>query len=97
MADTSTASGPTAAARRVRQFRFVIEDARRADASLKRREAVAEYVAEWSQARIVGESRHGRETVVRVELLRAVPVEVAEEFVEECPHYVRGTFAGLGG
>ena len=97
MADTSTASGPTAAARRVRRFRFVIEDARRADASLKRREAVAEYVAEWAQARIVGESRHGRETVVRVELLRAVPVEVAEEFVEECPHYVRGTFAALGG
>lgn len=94
---TSPATGPTAAAHRVRRFRFVIEDAHRVDSSAKRREAAADYVAQWSQARIVGESRHGRETVVRVELVRAVPVEVAEQFVRECPHYVRGTFAVLGG
>jgi len=26
-----------------------------------------------------------------------VAVEVAEQFIRECPHVVRGTFTGLGG
>jgi hypothetical protein len=29
--------------------------------------------------------------------VRAVAGEVAEEFIRECPHVVRGTFTGLGG
>lgn len=93
---TSPASGPAAAVRRVRRFRFVIEDAFRRETSTRRREAVADYVGQWSHARIVGESQHGRETIVRVELLHPVPVAMAEEFVRDCPHYVRDTFAGLG-
>ncbi len=60
-------------------------------------QAVAGYVAEWPSAVIVGESRHAAETIVWLELRRAVAVEAAEQFVRECAHYVAGTFAGLGG
>lgn len=90
------ASGPTAAARHVRRFRFVIADSHRRDVSAKRREAVADYVAEWPGAAIIGESQHGTETIVRVELPHPAAVATVEAFVQECPHYVADTFAGLG-
>jgi hypothetical protein len=32
-----------------------------------------------------------------VATIRTVAVKVAEEFIRECPHVVRGTFTGLGG
>lgn len=90
---TSNSTGPTAAGRTTRRFRFVFADSRRRDTSTKRREAVHEHVTSWAGARIVREERHGTECVVIVETARPVPVAVAEKFVRECPHYVRDTFA----
>jgi len=31
-----------------------------------------------------------------VATIRAVAVEIAEEFIRECPHVVRGTFEAVG-
>ena len=90
---TSGIPSPMRAGRRVRRFRFVFVDAFRRDNSAKRRAAVADYVVGWMGARIVGERQQGIECVVILETACPVPVEIAEEFIRECPHYVRDTFA----
>ena len=93
---TSGITSPMSAGRRVRRFRFVFVDAFRRAASEKRREAVADYIGEWMGARIVGERQHGIECVVILETACPVPVEIAEQFIRDCPHYVRDTFAAAG-
>ena len=35
----------------------------------------------------------GADTIILVEVARAVSVETAEEYFRLCPHYVAGTFA----
>lgn len=90
---TSRAARPTAAVRMVRRLRFVIADAARRSASVKRRNEVADYIEGWAGARIVAERRCGTEVIVIVEAARPVPLAVAEKFIRECPHYVRDTFA----
>jgi hypothetical protein len=90
---TSMLSGPTAAARTARRFRFVFFDSYRRDVSSKRRKLVAEYVAGWMSGTIVADQRVGADTVVVVGVARAVRVEIAEEYFRLCPHYVAGTFA----
>jgi hypothetical protein len=61
--------------------------------SIKRREAVADYLAGWMRARIASEQQCGRECIVVIELPRPVSVEIAEQFIRDCPFYVTGTFA----
>lgn len=93
---TSNSTSPTAAGHTLRRLRFVFADTNQRAASTKRRMAVASYIEEWAGARIVREQSFDRECVVIVETARAVPVEVAEQFIRECPHYVKGTFAACG-
>lgn len=93
---TSNITSPTVAGRTTRRLRFVIADAQRQSASVKRREAVADYVEGWMGARIVGERQCGTEVIVYVELAREVPAKVAAQFIRDCPHYVRDTFAACG-
>lgn len=90
---TSKLSGPTAAARTARRFRFVFADSVRRAVSIKRREAVAEYLAGWMMARIASERQCGSECIVVIELPGLVSVEVAEQFIRACPFYAAGTFA----
>jgi hypothetical protein len=81
------------------RFTFAFQDSPRREGQAKRREAIAEYVEGWAGAEIVAERRE-RDTLrcyVTFTTARAVAVEVAEEFIRECPHVVRGTFTGLGG
>ena len=78
---------------------FAFQDSPRSEGQAKRREAIAEYGKGWAGAEIVAERRE-RDTLrcyVTFTTARAVAVEVAEQFVRECPHVVRGTFKGLGG
>jgi len=63
--------------------------------SIKRREAVADYLAGWMRARIDSEQQCGSECIVVIELPRPVSVEIAEQFIRECPHYATGTFAAM--
>jgi len=67
----------------------------RRSVSIRRREAEAEYLAGWMMARIASEQQCGRECIVQIELPRPVSVEVAEQFIRECPHYAAGTFAAV--
>jgi hypothetical protein len=92
MSFTSRVSGPTAAARTARQFKFVFFDSYRRDVSSKRRALVAEYVAGWMSGTIAADQRRGTDTIIVVDVARAVSVEVAEEYFRLCPHYVAGTF-----
>lgn len=94
---TSRVSGPAAAARTARRFRFVFADSMRRAVSIKRREDVAEYVTGWMRSRIASERQCGSECLVLIELPRPVSVKVAEQFIRDCPHYVRGTFAVAAG
>jgi hypothetical protein len=90
---------PTAAGATARRFTFAFQDSPRREGQAKRREAIAEYVEGWAGAEIVAERRE-RDTLrcyVTFTTARAVAVEVAVEFIRECPHVVRGTFTGLGG
>ena len=93
MPDTSSVSGPTVAARTARRFRLVFSDSYRRDVSSKRRALVAEYVAGWMSGAIVADQRVGADTIILVDVARAVSVEIAEEYFRLCPHYVAGTFA----
>jgi len=93
MPDTSSVSGPTVAARTARRFRLVFFDSYRRDVSSKRRALVAEYVAGWMSGTIVADQRRGTDTIIVVDVARAVSVEIAEEYFRLCPHYVAGTFA----
>ena len=89
---------PTAAGATARRFTFAFQDSPRREGQAKRREAIAEYVEGWAGAEIVAERRE-RDTMrcyVTFTTARAVAVEVAVEFIRECPHVVRGTFTGLG-
>lgn len=79
---TSRIPCPAAAGSALRRLQFVFADTNQRAASEKRRKAVAE--------------QDGAECVVIVEVARPVPVEIAEQFVRECPHYVRDTFAPCG-
>ena len=94
---TSKLSGPTVAARTATRFRLVFTDSVRRAVSIKRREAVDEYLAGWMMARIASEQQCGRECIVVIELPRPVAVETAEQFIKECPHYASGTFAAVAG
>jgi hypothetical protein len=93
MSFTSRVSGPTAAARTARRFRFVFADSYRRDVSSKRRKLVAEHVAGWMSGTIVADLRVGADTIIAVDVARPVSVSVAEEYIRACPHYVAGTFA----
>ena len=93
MRNTSSVSGPAAAARTARRFRFTFFDSYRRDVSSKRRALVAEYVGGWMGGVIVADQRVGADTIIAVEVARAVSVEIAEEYFRLCPHYVAGTFA----
>jgi len=62
---------------------------------IKRREAVAEYLAGWMRARIGSEQQCGNECIVVIELPRPVSVEVTEQFIRESPFYVTGTVAAV--
>ena len=93
MPDTSSVSGPTVAARTARRFKFVFADSYRRDVSSKRRALVAEYVAGWMNGMIVADLRVGADTIILVEVARAVSVAVAEQYFRLCPHFVAGTFA----
>ena len=90
---TSKLSGPTVAARAARRFKFVFADSYRRDVSSKRRALVAEYVAGWMGGTIVADLRVGADTVIVVDVARAVSVAVAEQYFRLCPHFVAGTFA----
>jgi hypothetical protein len=90
---TSKLSGPTVAARTARRYKLVFFDSYRRDVSSKRRALVAEYVAGWMSGVIVADLRVGADTIILVEVARAVSVAVAEEYFRLCPHYVAGTFA----
>ena len=92
MRNTSSVTGPAAAARTAKRFRFVFFDSYRRDVSSKRRALVAEYVAGWMGGTIVADLRVGADTVIVVDVARAVSVAVAEECIRLCPHYVAGTF-----
>ena len=92
MPDTSSVSGPTVAARTARRFKFVFADSYRRDVSSKRRALVAEYVGGWMNGAIVADLRVGTDTVILVDVARAVSVEIAEQYFCLCPHYVAGTF-----
>jgi len=92
---TSRAPRSTAAGDKARRFTFAFQDSPRRDVQAKRRLAIAEYLDGWAGAEIVAE-RLERDTLrvwVTFTTARAVPVEIAEQFVRECPHVVRGTFA----
>ena len=92
---TSKLSGPTVAARTARRFRLVFADSMRRAVSIKRREAVDEYLAGWMMARIASEQQCGNECIVVIELPRPVSVDIAEQFIRDCPFYVSGTFAAV--
>jgi len=92
---SSKLSGPAVAVRTARRFRFVFADSMRRAVSIKRREAGADYRAGWMRARITSERQCGGECIVHIELPRPVSVEVAEQFIRDCPHYVAGTFAAV--
>jgi hypothetical protein len=92
---TSRAPRSTAAGDKARRFTFAFLDSSRREVQAKRRQAIAEHLEGWAGAEIVAE-RLERDTLrvwVVFTAARAVPVEVAEQFVGECPHVVRGTFA----
>jgi hypothetical protein len=93
MRNTSSVTGPAAAARTARRFRFTFFDSYRRDVSSKRRALVAEHVGGWMNGVIVADLRVGADTIILVEVARAVSVAVAEEYFRLCPHYVAGTFA----
>ena len=93
MRNTSSVSGPAAAARTARRFRFTFFDSYRRDVSSKRRALVAEHVGGWMNGVIVADQRVGTDTVIVVDVARPVSVSVAEEYFRLCPHYVAGTFA----
>jgi hypothetical protein len=90
---TSKLSGPTVAARTAKRFRLVFSDSYRRDVSSKRRALVAEFVGGWMNGMIVADLRLGADTVIVVDVSRAVNVEIAEEYFRLCPHFVAGTFA----
>ena len=94
---TSRVSGPTVAARTATRFRFVFTDSVRRAVSIRRREAVADYLAGWMRARIASERLCGNECIVVIELPRPVSVEIAEQFIKDCPFYAAGTFAAVTG
>jgi hypothetical protein len=71
----------------------VFADSYRRDVSSKRRALVAEYVGAWMSGVIVADQRVGADTIIAVDVARAVSVSVAEEYIRACPHYVAGTFA----
>ena len=93
MRNTSSVTGPAAAARTARRFRFTFFDSYRRDVSSKRRALVAEHVGGWMNGVIVADQRVGTDTVIVVDVARPVSVSVAEEYFRLCPHYVAGTFA----
>ena len=93
MRNTSSVSGPAAAARTARRFRFTFFDSYRRDVSSKRRALVAEHVGGWMNGVIVADQRVGADTIIAVAVARAVSVSVAEGYFRLCPHYVAGTFA----
>ena len=63
--------------------------------SLKRRDAEVDYLAGWMRSRIASEQQCGSECIVVIELPRPLSVEIAEQFIIECPYYVAGTFAAV--
>ena len=73
--------------------RLVFADSCRRDVSSKRRAAVAEYVTGWMSGVIVADQRVGADTIIEVDVARAVSVSVAEAYFRLCPHAVAGTFA----
>ena len=93
MPDTSSVSGPTVAARTARRYKLVFSDSYRRDVSSKRRALVAEHVGGWMNGAIVADLRVGADTIILVDVARAVSVEIAEEYFRLCPHFVAGTFA----
>jgi hypothetical protein len=93
---TSRVPSPTVAGHTALRFRFVFADARKRAASVSRRMAVAEYVDGWMGARIVGERQCDTEVIVYIEVPRPVPIKIAAQFIRDCPHYVRDTFAACG-
>ena len=97
MRNTSSVTGPTVAARTAKRFRLVFSDSYRRDVSSKRRALVAEYVAGWMSGVIVADLRVGADTIILVDVARAVSVEIAEQYFCLCPHYVAGTFAVVAG
>jgi len=97
MSFTSRVSGPTAAARTARRFRFVFADSYRRDVSSKRRVLVADFVGGWMSGVIVADLRVGADTIIAVAVARPVSVSVAEDYFRLCPHYVAGTFAVADG
>jgi hypothetical protein len=95
---TSRVPRPTAAGDTGRRFTFAFQDSPRREVQAKRRLAIAEYLDGWAGAEIVGEHREGDtlRCYVTFTTTRAVPVEIAEQFVAECPHVVPDTFAACG-
>ena len=47
------------------------------------------------RARIASERLCGNECIVVIELPRPVSVEIAEQFLSDCPFYAAGTFAAV--
>ncbi len=80
-----------------RQFTFAFQDGVRRDVRTSRRKAIANYIDTWAGADVVAERRE-MDTLrcwVTFTTARPVRIEVAEQFVSECPHYVRGTLAAV--
>jgi hypothetical protein len=90
---------PTVRGATARRFRFAFRDSPRREVQAKRRQAIADYLDGWAGCEIVSERREGDTLRVWVTFTtcRPVRVEIAEQFIRECPHVVRGTFTGLGG
>lgn len=98
MRHTSRVPRPTAAAGMSQRFTFAFVDALRRDSQAKRRQAVADYIDGWAGAVIEAErvDRHTMRCHVTFATRRPVPVKVAEQFIRDCPHYARGSFAACG-
>jgi len=93
MVHPPTVAGPAPAGCRFR-FRFIIGEP--GPARRQRRLAVAEYLDNWVPLRVVAEHVDGRRCWVWFETRRAVAVDVAKDFVRDCPGYAPRSFKLLG-
>ena len=94
---TSRAPSPTAAAGHARLFTFAFNDSIRRAMQEQRRRSVADYLDGWVGVEVVAE-RLERDTMqchVTFTTRRAMPVQIVEQFIADCPHVVRGSLEPL--
>lgn len=90
---TSRVPSPTAAGVTARRFTFAFADSIRREVQTKRRQAISDFLEQWAGSTIVAErvDRHTMRCHVTFTIVRHMPVNTVKQFIDECPHVVRGS------